>query len=196
MLLAISRGAWAQAYPLRPVWMIVPFAPAGTSDIVARLIAQWLSEHLGQQFIVENRPGGAGNIGTEAVVRAPPDGYMLLVGNVADVINGTLFEKLSFNFIRDIVPVANMVRVANVRSSSTMMATRAREIIAGRGYFSVADSTGAGPHAALAAAAAAAKAAAAAATASKVAPAVACLGKLLADLCSSGDFLVEDVERP
>src|SRR6516165_10809384 len=114
VLLAVSRGAWAQAYPSRPVRMIVPFAPAGTSDIVARLIAQWLSEHLGQQFIVENRPGGAGNIGTETVVRASPDGYTLLVGDVSDAINATLFEKLSFNFIRDIAPVANIVRVANV----------------------------------------------------------------------------------
>ena len=94
--------------------MIVPFAPAGTSDIVARLIAQWLSEHLGQQFIVENRPGGAGNIGTETVVRASPDGYTLLVGDVSGAINATLFERLSFNFIRDIAPVANIVRVANV----------------------------------------------------------------------------------
>ena len=114
VLLAVSRGAWAQAYPSRPVRMIVPFAPAGTSDIVARLIAQWLSEHLGQQFIVENRPGGAGNIGTETVVRALPDGYTLLVGDVSDAINATLFERLSFNFIRDIAPVANIVRVANV----------------------------------------------------------------------------------
>jgi tripartite-type tricarboxylate transporter receptor subunit TctC len=114
VLLAVSRGVWAQAYPSRPVRMIVPFAPAGTSDIVARLIAQWLSEHLGQQFIVENRPGGAGNIGTEAVVRAPPDGYTLLVGDVSDAINATLFEKLNFNFIRDVAPVANIVRVANV----------------------------------------------------------------------------------
>jgi len=113
-LSAVSRFAWAQAYPSRPVRMIVPFAPAGTSDIVGRLIAQWLSEHLGQQFIVENRPGGAGNIGTEAVVRAPPDGYTLLVGDVSDAINATLFEKLSFNFLRDIAPVANIVRVANV----------------------------------------------------------------------------------
>jgi tripartite-type tricarboxylate transporter receptor subunit TctC len=114
VLLAVSRGVSAQAYPSRPVRMIVPFAPAGTSDIVARLIAQWLSEHLGQQFIVENRPGGAGNIGTETVVRATPDGYTLLVGDVSDAINATLFEKLSFNFIRDIAPVANIVRVANV----------------------------------------------------------------------------------
>ena len=114
VLSAFSRGACAQSYPSRPVRMIVPFAPAGTSDIVARLMAQWLSEHLGQQFIVENRPGGAGTIATEAVVRAPPDGYMLLVGSVADVINATLFEKLSFNFIRDIAPVASIVRVSNV----------------------------------------------------------------------------------
>ena len=114
VLLTVPRGAWAQAYPSRPVRMIVPFAPAGTSDIVARLIAQWLSEHLGQQFIVENRPGGAGNIGTETVVRALPDGYTLLVGDVSDAINAMLFERLSFNFIRDIAPVANIVRVANV----------------------------------------------------------------------------------
>ena len=114
VLLAVSRAVWAQAYPSRPVRMIVPFAPAGTSDIVARLIAQWLSEHLGQQFIVENRPGGAGNIGTETVVRALPDGYTLLVGDVSDAINAMLFERLSFNFIRDIAPVANIVRVANV----------------------------------------------------------------------------------
>ena len=114
MLSAFSRGACAQSYPSRPVRMIVPFAPAGTSDIVARLMAQWLSEHLGQQFIVENRPGGAGNIGTETVVRALPDGYTLLVGDVSDAINAMLFERLSFNFIRDIAPVANIVRVANV----------------------------------------------------------------------------------
>jgi tripartite-type tricarboxylate transporter receptor subunit TctC len=113
-LSAVSRFAWAQSYPARPVRMIVPFAPAGTSDIVARLIGQWLSERLGQQFVVENRPGGAGNIGTEVVVRAAPDGYTLLITDVSQAINATLFAKLSFNFIRDIVPIASIVRVANV----------------------------------------------------------------------------------
>src|SRR6266576_2725483 len=103
---AVSRVARAQAYPNRPVRMIVPFGPAGTTDIVARLIGQWLSEHLGQQFVVENRPGGAGNIGTEAVVRAPADGYTLLMIDVSPAINATLFDKLSFNFVRDIAPVA------------------------------------------------------------------------------------------
>jgi tripartite-type tricarboxylate transporter receptor subunit TctC len=111
---AVSRPAWAQAYPARPVRMIVPFAPAGTTDIVARLIGQWLSERLGQQFVVDNRPGGAGNIGTEAVVRASPDGYTLLMIDTSSTINATLFDKLNFNFIRDMAPVANIVRVANV----------------------------------------------------------------------------------
>jgi tripartite-type tricarboxylate transporter receptor subunit TctC len=111
---AVSRIASAQAYPSRPVRMIVPFGPAGTTDIVARLIGQWLSEHLGQQFVVENRPGGAGNIGTEAVVRAPADGYTLLMIDVSPAINATLFDKLNFNFVRDIAPVANIVRVPNV----------------------------------------------------------------------------------
>ena len=113
-LLAVSRIARAQSYPTRPMRMIVPFGPAGTTDIVARLIGQWLSEHLGQQFVVENRPGGAGNIGTEAVVRAPADGYTLLMIDVSPAINATLFDKLNFDFIRDIVPVANIVRVPNV----------------------------------------------------------------------------------
>jgi len=111
---AVPRFARAQTYPNRPVRMIVPFGPAGTTDIVARLIGQWLSEHLGQQFIVENRPGGAGNIGTEAVVRAPADGYTLLMIDVSPAINATLFDKLNFNFVRDIAPVANIVRVPNV----------------------------------------------------------------------------------
>jgi len=109
-----SRFAFAQGYPSRPVRMIVPFGPAGTTDIVARLIGQWLSEHLGQQFVVENRPGGAGNIGTEAVVRAPADGCTLLMIDVSPAINATLFDKLNFNFVRDIAPVANIVRVPNV----------------------------------------------------------------------------------
>jgi tripartite-type tricarboxylate transporter receptor subunit TctC len=114
-LAARPLGAWAQAYPARPVRIIVPFSPAGTTDIVARLMAQWLSERFGQQFVVENRPGGAGNIGTEAVIRATPDGYTLLSIDVSAAINATLFNnKLSFDFVRDIAPVANIVRVANV----------------------------------------------------------------------------------
>ena len=111
---AVSHFAWAQAYPTRPVRIIVPFAPAGTTDIVARLIGQWLSEHLDQQFVVDNRTGGAGNIGTEAVVRATPDGYTLLMIDVSSAINATLFSKLNFVFLRDIAPVANVVRVANI----------------------------------------------------------------------------------
>src|SRR5262249_35120388 len=106
---AASRIARAQAYPSRPVHLIVPVAPAGASDITARLIGQWLSERLGQQFVVDNRPGGGGNIGTEAVVRAPADGYtLLLVGGNA--VNATFYDKLNYNFIRDIAPVASIIR--------------------------------------------------------------------------------------
>jgi tripartite-type tricarboxylate transporter receptor subunit TctC len=105
---AISRAARAQAYPARPVRVIVPFAPAGTTDILARLIGQWLSERLGQQFVIDNRPGGGGNIGTEAVVRASPDGYTLLLVGAWNAINATLYDKLNFNFIRDITPVASI----------------------------------------------------------------------------------------
>jgi tripartite-type tricarboxylate transporter receptor subunit TctC len=111
---AVSRIAWAQAYPVRPVRIVVPFAPGGANDITARLIGQWLSERLGQQFIIENRPGGGGNIGIEAVVRSPADGYTLLVVGTTAAINATLFEKLNYNFIRDIAPVASIVRVPHV----------------------------------------------------------------------------------
>jgi tripartite-type tricarboxylate transporter receptor subunit TctC len=107
---AVSRIAWAQTYPKRPVHVIVPFAPAGGSDITARLIGQWLSERLGQPFVIENRPGGGGNIGTEAAVRASPDGYTLLYVTTANAINATLYDKLNFNFIRDIAPVATISR--------------------------------------------------------------------------------------
>ena len=113
-LLAVSRIAWAQAYPSRPVRLIVGFPPGGTGDIIARLMGQWLSERLGQPFIVENRPGAGTNIATEAVVRAPADGYTLLLVNASSAINATLYEKLSFNFIRDIAPVAGIIRVSNV----------------------------------------------------------------------------------
>src|SRR5262245_44818235 len=96
----------AQAYPSRPVRLIVPFGPAGATDITARLIGQWLSERLGQQFIIENRPGAGGNVGTEAVVRSPADGYTLLLVSGAHTVNETLYDKLNFNFIRDIAPIA------------------------------------------------------------------------------------------
>jgi tripartite-type tricarboxylate transporter receptor subunit TctC len=110
LLPAVSRFAFAQAYPSRPVRLIVPFGPAGATDITARLIGQWLSERLGQQFVIDNRPGGGGNIGTEAVVRAAPDGYTLLYVTTANAVSATLFDKLNFNFIRDIAPVAPIVR--------------------------------------------------------------------------------------
>ena len=107
---AVSRFAWAQTYPTRPVRIIVPFAPAGSTDIVARLIGQWLSERLGQQFVVENRPGAGTNIGTEAVVTAPADGYTLLLAGPANVISMALYDKLNFNFTRDIAPIASIMR--------------------------------------------------------------------------------------
>src|SRR5437667_6025948 len=111
---AWSRIAWSQAYPSRPLRLIVGFAPGGTTDITARLIGQWLSERLGQQFVIENRPGAGTNIATEAVVRAPADGYTLLLVTAANAINTTLYEKLNFSFIRDIAPVAGIIVVPNV----------------------------------------------------------------------------------
>ena len=107
---AISRFAWAQAYPSRPVRLLVGYAAGGTYDILARLIGQWLSERLGQPFVIENRPGAASNIAAEAVVRATADGYTLLLAGPANAINATLYDKLSFNFIRDIAPVAGITR--------------------------------------------------------------------------------------
>src|SRR6516164_2363882 len=101
---AVSRIARAQAYPTRPVRWIVGFAPGGGNDIVARLMGQWLSERLGQPFVIENRPGGGTNIATEVVVRAPADGYTLLMFGSPAAINATLYGKLNFNFIRDIAP--------------------------------------------------------------------------------------------
>src|SRR5262249_54298111 len=109
-LSAVSRIAWAQTYPTRPVRIIVPFAAAGAFDIMARLIGQWLSERLGQPFVIENRPGAGTNIGTETVVKAPPDGYTLLLAGTPNAINATLYEKLNFNFIRDIASVAGISR--------------------------------------------------------------------------------------
>jgi tripartite-type tricarboxylate transporter receptor subunit TctC len=105
---AALRFARAEAYPTRPVRIIVAQAPGSGSDIGARLMGQWLSERLGQQFVVENRPGAGGNVGTEAVVRAPPDGYTILLVVSSNTVNATLYDKLSFNFIRDIAPVAGI----------------------------------------------------------------------------------------
>jgi tripartite-type tricarboxylate transporter receptor subunit TctC len=104
----VSRSARAQAYPTRPVRIIVPYAPGGAPDIIARLIGPWLSARLGQPFVIENRPGGGNNIGTEAVVRAPPDGYTLLLVSTTNAINATLYDKLNFVFLRDIAAVAGI----------------------------------------------------------------------------------------
>ena len=108
---AMSRMAWAQAYPARPVRIIVGYPSGGSNDILARLMAQWLSERMGQQFVIENRPGAGSNIATEAVVRASPDGYTLLMVSTANMSNAALYEKLNYNFIRDIAPVAGVIRV-------------------------------------------------------------------------------------
>jgi tripartite-type tricarboxylate transporter receptor subunit TctC len=110
----IPRVAWTQTYPSRPVHIIVGFAPGGSTDLLARLMGQWLSERLGQQFVVENRPGAAGNIATEAVARAAPDGHTLLLIDTQPAINATLFDKLSFDFIRDITPVGGIIRMPAV----------------------------------------------------------------------------------
>ena len=111
---AVSRAARAQAYPTRPVRLVVGFAAGNSADILARLIGQWLSERLGQPFVIENRPGAGSNIATEMVVRAPADGHTLLSVGPPAAINATLYEKLSFNFIRDIAPVAGTMRVPNL----------------------------------------------------------------------------------
>ncbi len=112
--LTAFSSAWAQQYPDRPIKWIVPYPPAGTTDVLARIVAQPLSEILGQQVIVENRPGAGNNIGTEAVIKAAPDGYTMLLVNPANGINATLYKNLPFNFIRDIAPVAGIVRTPNV----------------------------------------------------------------------------------
>jgi tripartite-type tricarboxylate transporter receptor subunit TctC len=121
---AVSSIARAQAYPTRPVRIVVGFPPAGGADIFARLLGQWLSERLGQQFIIENRPGAASNIATEAVVRASADGYTLLLITNPNVINATLYDKLNYNFIRDIAPVASIDRVPNVMEVHPSVPTR------------------------------------------------------------------------
>jgi len=110
----VPRFAWAQAYPTRPVRIVVGFTAGSASDIIARLVGQWLSERLGQPFVIDNRPGGGGNIGTEAAVRSAPDGYTLLLVAPQNAINASFYDKLNFNFIRDIAPVAGVIRVSLV----------------------------------------------------------------------------------
>jgi tripartite-type tricarboxylate transporter receptor subunit TctC len=112
---ALALGtASAADYPVKPVKFVVPYAPAGTTDVLARIVAQWLTEKLGQPFVVENKPGAGNNVGTESVVNAAPDGYTMLLVNPANGINATLYKDLKFNFIRDIAPVAGLVRTPNV----------------------------------------------------------------------------------
>jgi tripartite-type tricarboxylate transporter receptor subunit TctC len=113
-LSAVSPRAWAQAYPNRPVRLIIGYPPGGSADITARLTGQWLSERLGQPVVIESRPGAATNLATEAVVRAPPDGYTLLLVAPANAINATLYDRLNFDFLRDIAPVAGIIRFPNV----------------------------------------------------------------------------------
>src|ERR1700722_17528100 len=107
---AVSRAAWAQTYPSRPVRVVFGAAPGGANDIIIRVIGRWLLDRLGEYFIIENRPGGSNNLGTEGVVRAPPDGYTLLAISGVNVINPVLFDNLNFNFTHDIVPVAGTMR--------------------------------------------------------------------------------------
>jgi len=149
---AVSHFAWAQAYPTRPVRVIVPFAPAGDTDLVARLIGQWLSERLGQPFVIENRPGAGTNIGTEAVVRAPADGHTLLLASPPAAINATLYDKLNFVFLRDIAPVAGVIRAPFVMEvNPSVSAKTVPEFIAyakaNPGKISMASAgIGSGPH--------------------------------------------------
>jgi tripartite-type tricarboxylate transporter receptor subunit TctC len=148
----VSRSAWGQAYPTRSVRVVVPFPPAGATDIVARLIGQWLSGRVGQPVIIENRPGGGTNIGTEVVVRSAPDGHTLLLVVPPSAINATLYEKLNFNFIRDIAPVAGVIRSPFVMAvNSSLPAKTVPEFIAyakaNPGKINMASAgTGSGPH--------------------------------------------------
>jgi len=128
---AVSSMAWAQAYPARPVRIIHGFAPGGGADIIARLIGQWLSERLGQPFAAESRPGNVTNLATEAVVRAPADGYTLLLATSPNATNATLYPNLNFNFIRDIAPIASIGRIASIMEVNlSFLATTVDEFIA------------------------------------------------------------------
>ena len=130
-VLAISRFARAQAYPSRPVRVVIGYPPGGSADMTARLMGQWLTERLGQTFVIESRPGAATNIATEAVVHAAPDGYTLLLVAPANAINATLHQKLNYNFIRDIAPVAGLIRFPNVMEvNSSVPAKTVPEFIA------------------------------------------------------------------
>src|SRR5215813_6328222 len=121
---AVSRIAFAQAYPSRPVRIIAGAAPSGANDIMARLIGQWLSERLGQPFVIENRPGAATNIGTEAVVKSPPDGYTLLLCSTPNATNAARYDKRNFHFIRDIAPVASISREPHVMVVNPLVPTK------------------------------------------------------------------------
>jgi tripartite-type tricarboxylate transporter receptor subunit TctC len=122
--LSLATTAWAQAYPARPVRVVVPVAPGGANDVTARLIGQWLSERLGQQFVIENRPGAGTNIGTEAVIRAPADGYTLLIAGSNAAINATVFRSLNFNFIRDTAPIGSIVRLPQLMQVNPSLPAR------------------------------------------------------------------------
>jgi len=114
-------GSAAAQYPNKPIKWVVPYPPAGTTDVLARIVAQSLSENIGQQVVVENKPGAGNNIGTEFVINSPPDGYTMLLVNPANGINASLYKKLSFNFVRDIAPVAGLVRTPNVMVLTTKL---------------------------------------------------------------------------
>ncbi len=117
-LLCLAASAQAADYPTKPVKWVVPYPPAGTTDVLARIVAQWLTEHMGQSFVIENKPGAGNNMGVEYVVNSAPDGYTMLLVNPANGINATLYKNLNFNFIRDIAPVAGLVRTPNVMEVS------------------------------------------------------------------------------
>src|SRR5262245_53863438 len=120
----VSRIASAQAYPARPVRLVVGFAAGGTQDVIARLMGRWLSERLGQQIVMEHRPGAASNIAAEAVVKSPPDGYTLFMVGPNNAINATLYDKLNFDFLRDLAPVAGIVRVPNIMEVTPSLPVR------------------------------------------------------------------------